>query len=214
MHKKAVLFDLDGTLLDTCEGVLLSVKETEAHFGLPALTDAEYQKFNGPPMKQSMMRYHGLDSETADTVTAYFRERYKTVNLRKAARYAGEIEALTALKARGVRMGVATYKRTDYAIDILKHFELAPFFAVIEGDTEASDRTKADIIRIAAEKLAADPREVVMVGDTMGDYDGATAAGADFIGVTYGFGFTPDGEKPDGVQYCNSFKELLKILCE
>lgn len=212
MEYQAILFDLDGTLLDTCEGVLQSVKETEAHFGLPPLTDAEYAKFYGPPMKQSMMRYHGLNDAQADEATAYFRMRYKTANLLMASRYPQEIETLAALKKRGYRMGVATYKRTDYAVDILRHFGLAPFFEVIEGDTEASDRTKADIIRIAARALSADSASVVMVGDTTGDSEGAAAAGADFIAVTYGYGFTPDGEKPKHAAVCNSFPELLSIL--
>ncbi len=186
---KAIIFDLDGTLLDTCEGVLTSVKDTIKHFGFRELSQEELMTFNGPPMKRSLIKHFNLDNDKADEATEYFREQYRTVNLFKAKRYDNCEECLCFLKDKGYKLGVATYKRTDYAIGILEHFGLAKYFDLIMGDTVGSKRTKADIIKLVSETLCPNPSEVVMIGDMESDFEGAKKASVDFIGLTFGYGF-------------------------
>lgn len=210
-HYEAVLFDLDGTLLDTAEGVLAAVKDTVAHLGLKPLTEAEYLQFNGPPMKQSMMKWFHMNEADADAATAYFRACYRSRHLLQAKPYPGVQDTLCALKAAGMGVGVATYKRTDYAKEILSHFHIAESCDMIVGDTNESNRSKADIIRLAAEAIGAALGSVVMVGDTVGDYTGAVGAGVDFIAVTYGYGFSQGGQLP-AVPAFSSMPEVLNYI--
>ena len=208
----AVIFDLDGTLLDTGEGVIAAVKETSRQFGLRTLTEAKYLRFNGPPMKQSLMKWFGLEESMACEATQYFRSCYLASHLLKAKKYFREDEVLSEMKKSGLRLGVATYKRTDCAQIILEHFGLAKYFEVIWGDTPQSNRTKAEIIRLALEALGGDAKRTVMVGDSPADYAGAKEAGMDFIGVTYGYGFHPgDAVTPD-VPLGNEMTDLLTLV--
>ena len=208
----AVIFDLDGTLLDTGEGVIAAVKETSRHFGLRTLAEADYPRFNGPPMKQSLMKWFGLDEGAATEATEYFRSCYLVSHLLKAKKYPREDEVLSELKEHGLRLGVATYKRSDCAQIILEHFGLAKYFEVILGDTPQSNRTKADIIRLVLEALGGDTSRTVMVGDSPADYTGAKEAGIDFIGMTYGYGFHPEDVVAPDVPLCKDMAELLTLV--
>lgn len=208
----AVIFDLDGTLLDTGEGVIAAVKDTSRQFGLRTLTEAEYLRFNGPPMKQSLMKWFGLEEGMACEATQYFRSCYLASHLLKAKKYPHEDEVLSEMKKSGLRLGVATYKRTDCAQIILEHFGLAKYFEVILGDTPQSNRTKADIIRLVLEALGGDASRTVMVGDSPADYAGAKEAGIDFIGMTYGYGFHPGDVVAPDVPLCKDMAELLTLV--
>lgn len=204
---EAILFDLDGTLLDTCEGVLASVKDTIKHFGFKELSYDELMTFNGPPMKQSLTKWFNLDNETADKATEYFREQYKSVNLFKATIYPNVEETLITLKNTGLKLGVATYKRTDYAISILEHFGVAKYFDLIMGDTVGSKRTKADIIKLVSDTLS---DKSLMIGDMESDYIASVKSKIDFIGLTYGYGFKSDENRD--FPLINSMEEVKEYI--
>ena len=118
MNKKTyrgVIFDLDGTLLDTSEGVFASVRHTVEALGKPALDEATLRTFIGPPVKLSLIRLYGLDEDAANHATEIFRTQYKDHDLLKAEPYAGIKDLIRALRAQGCKIGVATLKREDYA---------------------------------------------------------------------------------------------------
>lgn len=208
---KLIIFDLDGTLLDTTEGVIRSVKETVDYYGLEQLTEEQYMAFNGPPMKKSLMRWFGLDEKKADEATEFYRSRYKNGNYVYAEEYEGIQNVLSQLKKFGYLLGVATYKRTDYAVNILKHFGYAKYFDVIVGDTPGSKRTKTDIIQAVCSELSVNPNDVLMIGDTEGDMNGAIEANVNFLGVTYGYGFR-NGDLSDGIDFISRPVDLISIL--
>lgn len=185
-----VVFDLDGTLLNTTRGVLKSVRFAIGEMGLPMLPDEAVNRFVGPPMQDSFVREYGLSKEEAQRAANIFREHYKTKSLLEAEVYEGIPELLALLKRQGKKLAVATYKRHDYAMDILKHFGIADFCDSMNGADNNNVLTKADILNKCLEEVGNPPRDsVVLIGDSEYDSIGAKNAGIDFIGVTYGFGF-------------------------
>lgn len=186
---KAVLFDLDGTLLDTSEGIKHSVRHTISVMGYKPLSEETILKFVGPPIQNSLMDYCGVDSEEAQRGANVFREFYKSHALFEAVPYDGIMGVLESLKNKGIKIGVATYKREDYAIDLLKHFGIDKFCDVIHGADNENQLTKSDIIRMCINELNFHQNKVVLIGDTIHDAKGAMNEAISFLGVSYGFGF-------------------------
>lgn len=189
---KAILFDLDGTLLDTGEGIRHSVRYTLKKLGLPELSDDVIRKFVGPPIQNSLQMYAGLNAEESQYGANIFREFYKSQALYEARLYDEIIPLLVKLKESGFKIAVATYKREDYAIDLLKHFHIADYCDVIHGADNENKLTKADIVNLCCDELGVDKRYIVLVGDTIHDAKGAMIAGIKFCAVTWGFEFTDD----------------------
>lgn len=186
-----VIFDVDGTLLNTTEGIEAAVQYTIKVSGLPKLPQEQIRTFIGPPIQDSFSRaYKITDKERLQELATVFRNRYKDFELLKAKPYDGIYEVCERLSESGVRMAVATYKREDYAISIMKHFGFDRYMESIYGGDHENKLKKADIIQ----KCLRGSRAAVMIGDTMHDAAGAREADIDFIGVTYGFGFREKGE--------------------
>ena len=193
---RGIIFDLDGTLLDTSEGVLSSVRHTIKTMGYRELPEETLLTFIGPPVKRSLMEHYGLDDAEADRATAVFRDQYKNVDLLKARPYDGILPLLERLKSQGFLIGVATLKREDYALTILEHFGIAERCDLICGSDFASKMQKTDVLDKCLKGLNLSPAEAVLIGDTASDGSGAKCSGTDFIAVTYGFGPSdPDGWK-------------------
>ncbi|MBD5483072.1 MAG: HAD hydrolase-like protein [Lachnospiraceae bacterium] len=186
----AVVFDVDGTLLNTSEGVLSSVRYTiEAH-GLAPLSDEELRRFIGPPIQDSFARVYGLSGDILQELATTFRDRYKGDDLFRAVPYDGIFEVFDELKRRGIPIAVATYKREDYAKRIMHHFGFDRYTDIIYGADHENRLKKADIIRKCLTSAGvASPADAVMVGDSDNDAVGAQNIGLKFLGVTYGFGF-------------------------
>lgn len=187
---KAILFDLDGTLLDTSRGIIESVRHTVNRLGYEQLPVETIMKFVGPPIQKSLITHLGLTPEEAQNGANIFREYYKNNALLKASVFPGIKDVLVKLRNRGLKIGVATYKREDYAIDILKHFQLAEYFDIIHGADNENILTKADIIELCIRELKEDKTSVLLVGDTEHDARGAQVIGIGFIAVIWGFGYT------------------------
>lgn len=138
---QAVLFDLDGTLLDTSEGILSSVKYTIDVMGFEPIDDDLFETFIGPPIQHTLQRIYNLDDATRDKAAAVFRDHYSTVDLCKAKLYDGVLETLSELKKKGIKIAVATYKREDYAAKILDEFGISPYCDWIQGSDFAGKLT-------------------------------------------------------------------------
>lgn len=210
-----VVFDLDGTLLDTTRGVLESVRYTIGAMNLPMLPEEAIKRFVGPPMQDSFVREYGVTKETAQQAANIFRKYYKTKSLLQADVYDGIIELLQMLKKQGKKLAIATYKRHDYAMDILKHFEIADYCDSMNGADNNNVLTKADILDKCLEEIGNPPRDrVVLIGDSEYDSIGAANAGIDFIGVTYGFGFRTESDiaKHPYVAWAESGFDLVKLF--
>ena len=186
---KYVIFDLDGTLLDTKEGILLSVEHTVRELGYGELTLEQKLSFIGPPVQVSLKRIYGLDDIQAQHGAGVFREFYKDRALLKAKPYEGIYDLCGALKDKGIRMAVATYKREDYAVRLLKHYDFDKYCDPMHGADNNNVLKKEDIIMMCVNEMGAKKEECVLIGDTDNDAKGAMEAGIPFVAVTYGFGF-------------------------
>ncbi len=184
-----VLFDLDGTLLDTSRGIFNSVRYAEEKMGFKRINDAQLKAFVGPPPKKMYMDIYGVDEETALAAAKYHREYGRNKAIFEAEVYPGIPDLLMHLKASGVKKGVATLKGQKIAEAILAEFGLLTYFDVVVGMDSQESLTKEDTIRLAMAQT--NSTNCLMVGDSEYDYQGACDASVDFIGVLYGFGFQP-----------------------
>lgn len=194
MRIKNIVFDLDGTLLDTTEGILESVKYAAKKLGYEKLPYSTLLKFVGPPIQNSFIQHYGCDSRTAQYAADIFRDYYKNTALLKAKPYDGIFDLCEHLKNAGIRMSVATYKREDYALTLLCHFGFDRYCNPIHGADNNNILKKADIVNMCLEEMGGTSYDSVLIGDTEHDALGAKNAGINFIAVTYGFGFRNAGD--------------------
>lgn len=209
------VFDVDGTLLDTREGVLASVEHAIRKFGYPMPEPEVLRSFIGPPIQDSFARTYQLDKTQADAMAAEFRLSYKDVNLTKAEPYEGIYELMEELVKRGIRIAVATYKRQDYAERILKYFGFDRYSNILYGSDFEGKLKKMDIIQKCMKDLGStDYTNAVMIGDSWHDANGAEQIGVDFIGVTYGFDFqtAEDVRKYTCIGSADTPMEVLKYF--
>lgn len=190
-----ILFDLDGTLLDTSPGIFNSVRYAESQLGLTPIPDAQLKDFVGPPPKSMYMQIYGLDENRALLAAQKHREYGRTKAIFEAKVYPGIIELLSYLKNQGYKLGVATLKSQSIAETILTHYDIAHFFDVVIGMDAQETLTKCRTIQLAVNRMHTSG-DAILIGDSQYDYDGAREAGIDFLGVLYGFGFVPGGKYP------------------
>ncbi|MGN0819100.1 MAG: HAD hydrolase-like protein [Christensenellaceae bacterium] len=209
-----VIFDVDGTLLNTEEGILSAVKYAIKKHNLPEISDRTISSFIGPPIQDSLKRTYGIDGDFLQEVTASFRARYSGEDLLKASVYDGLLAVFEKLREREIKTAIATYKRQDYAERIVSHFGFDKYTCAVFGADNFNKLKKKDIIEksIACSGVT-DKSRMVMVGDTESDYIGASGVGVGFIAVTYGFGFK---NKADCNFECagvaDNAEELLALL--
>ena len=211
---KTILFDLDGTLLDTTDGVIEAVKITIQELGLKMPNEDVLKAFVGPPMQSSFQKYFDLDKETALKNANLFRANYKKHSLFIAKPYAGSLELLEYLKENGCKLAVATNKSHENAMGILDKFGISKYLDYALGSDLEGKLTKKDIVNICIEKLNAKKEECVLIGDSTADSTGAKEAGIDFIALTYGFGFKSKNDL-DGIANVgiyNSIEELKEYF--
>ena len=194
MKKIKFIFDLDGTLLDTSEGITESAAYAVKAMGFSELTYEELLSFIGPPVQASFMRLYGCSEDIAQKATDIFREYYKDHGLLKAKPYNGIYDLCGLLGNHGIKTAAATYKREDYAVKLLKHFHFDEYFCTMHGADPANVLTKADIINICLSEMGGRKDDTVLIGDTEHDAKGAEGSGISFIGVTYGFGFRSEDD--------------------
>lgn len=184
---ETVIFDLDGTLLDTSPGIFGSVRFAEKQMGFAPIPDDKLRVFVGPPPKQMYQKVYGVNEEAAAQATAYHRQYSREKAIYEASIYPGMKETLTALQQQGYKLAVATLKGQKIAENVLQIHGLYDFFDSIVGMDEAESFTKCKTIQVAMAETNT-TGNVLMVGDSEYDYIGACEANVDFVGAVYGFG--------------------------
>ena len=211
MKKKSILFDLDGTLTDSGEGIINCAVLALEHFGLPIPSREEMRVFVGPPLSESFQRF-GVRPEHIDEAIAVYRSRYIPIGKFENTPYPGIRELLEVLQQHGHRLYVATSKPEGMSIDILEHFDLAKYFTRICGAAmDMSRNSKEAVIAYLLAQCGSDA-DMVMVGDTTFDVIGAKAHGIPCIGVDWGYGEAEDMEAAGAVAIAHSPEELLRLI--
>ena len=151
---KYLLFDLDGTLTDSQEGITKSVSYALINLGVKDLPDDIKLRFIGPPLKDSFAKYCGFDEETTKKAIALYRERYSTVGKFENRPYDGIPSLLKELKEAGRVLVIASSKPTGFVEDILEKFEIKDYFDIISGaDLSGNKSEKEDVIKYALDVL-------------------------------------------------------------
>ena len=206
MKYKTIVWDIDGTLLNTLEGLVAAYQYTIEQLNLPEKSYEEIATFIGPTPQTIFVSKFGLSEIEAQKAADVFRDRYKNVDLLKAEPYPNLLSVLESFSKMGYKQAVATNKRQDYAVDICKHFGIDKYCQPIYGTDNFNKLSKAELIKNCLKDLEVADNQVAMIGDTVGDKTAAEQAGIDFIGVNYGFGF----KNIKG--YANSPADILDLL--
>ena len=184
---RCILFDFDGTVFDTVEGITKSVQYAIRKRGMDAPL-SKLRCFAGPPLTDMFMEHFGFDRKSAEQAVTDYRERYGPIGLYECRVFPGIKEALSELRNRGYLLGIATSKPQHLAETLLKNECMLSLFDGISGSLPSgNDSTKADVLRSVMEKLSVLPEESVLIGDTKYDVLGAKACGLDCIGVSWGY---------------------------
>lgn len=190
MKHKTVLFDFDGTLMDTSRGILYCAKRTIEDMGFALPDDTALRKFIGPPLKLSFVGVCGMSDEQATKAVQHYRERYAEEGMLEADIYPGMEKLLQDLDAAGVTCAVASVKMETIVRKTLAHFKLTDYFDAICGaPQDINIKGKEAIVREAVSRTNSAPADCLLVGDSDYDAKGAQGAGVDFCAVLWGFGF-------------------------
>ena len=212
---KNVLFDLDGTLTDPAEGILNSIRHSLTYYPEVKVPEtAILQKFIGPPLWESYVKYCGMDKRTAEEAVEHYREYFRPKGIFENKLYDGIHELLKTLKENGVNIRLATSKPQVFAEQILEHFGISEYFTSVQGSKlDGSIVNKEDIIRlIITENEGITASNTVMIGDTAFDIAGAKKNGIRAIGVAYGYGSKSELAEAGAFMITKSVEELSVLL--
>ena len=209
-YDKCVIFDLDGTLTRSEEGIWNSVRYTAEQMGFPVPDDATLRKFIGPPLDYSFQTWMGMSEEQADEATRVYRSRYQTIGLFENQVYPGIRRLLRGLKRQGCWVAVATGKPQSPSERIIEHFGLSPWIDRIVGSREKMGADKVALIRAA---LPDEYGEAWMVGDRKFDVEGGRAVGVKTVGVGYGYGSEEELRAAGCDEYAATVQALIDFFC-
>lgn len=215
MKYNVVLWDFDGTLVDTSEGIFHSLRVAFSRMEMPIPSLDILQKFIGPPMIYSFQTFIGFSYEQAVQAVQFFREDYETNGIYKSQVYDGIHNVMEQLHKQGRKLGVATLKPEKMAKILLKHFGLDEYIDVCvgTGSDEESSASKAGLIKNALEQLnCEDKSQSVLIGDTVYDAVGAEQVKIDFIAAAYGFGIDEERDRLKSVGIAHNTNDIYNIL--
>ncbi len=207
---RCVIFDLDGTLTQSEEGIFNCVRYAADKLGFEAPDEETLHKFVGPPLHYSFREYMGMDEATADLAVTTYRERYTTVGLFENRVYPGIRRLLRTLKREGFYIGIATGKPQGPAERIIEHFGLSKYFDKIVGPTGKIGAEKDWLIRNA---LPETYDEAWMIGDRKFDIEGGKAVGIRTMGVGYGYGDEEELRAAGCDVYAPAVQDVIDALC-
>ena len=209
-----ILFDLDGTIVDSAPGITATLAYMFEQLGKPIPTPSELLKYVGPPLLDSFRDLAGFDAEESAAALAIYREKYLNVGAYDATQYPGVGQVLKAVHESPVPMSLATSKPETPATLILEHFNLARYFDIITGASDDEVRSaKKDVVAEALIRLAAmgaDISRPVLVGDREHDVHGAAANDVPTIFVEWGYGSV--AEQVGSVAVVKTPQELQTLL--
>lgn len=215
MAYSTIIFDLDGTLVDTSKGILDCIRQTERQFGFEPLPDEIIRTFIGPPILGCFLQHYGVSREQADQMLDYYRSIYWQDGLTRGSVYPGCRELLQTLRQRGCKLGVATMKVEHFALRNLTEFDLLGSFDMICGYSDELKPTKAQLIQRCLQHFGVtDHSTVLMVGDSTYDAEGAFVSGVDYAAMAEGLGYQnpEDLERFPSVVQARSYAELSAFL--
>ncbi len=211
---KAVLFDFDGTIADSSEGIMACALRTVETIGYDtsSYTKEYLKRFIGPPLRDCFRITFNVPEDKIEECVSTYRTFYNEKGMFMMHAYPGMKELLYALRAMGVKTAVATNKMEELAVRCIHYLGMDDAFDVIKGPVVDGGISKAEVIREALRSLGVEKEEALMVGDTANDEIGAETAGVAFSAVKWGFGFSVSN--PENLELVEDPSEILRIVIE
>ena len=212
MQTELVVFDMDGTLANTAPGIIASFLEVAHVLDIPEPPlESVYQSTSGSLM-ENLMRIYGLNNDQAVEALGIFKDYYNNTGYLQSELFPGMRETLETIHGKGIKLGVATMKLDEYAKQLVEHWGLSDYFVDVCGADVFGTLTKSDLIDKCIYAAGVDSSETLMVGDTVHDLKGARDSGTRFVAVTFGYGFTPDLCRENGIPFTETAGGVLDFL--
>ncbi len=214
---KVVIFDLDGTMIDSEEGITKCVQYALDAYGVREPDLKKLRCFIGPPLEPVFMERYGMTEAEAWQSVLKYRERFDEKGIFECRLYEGVREAVARLREKGYVLALASSKPETACRRILAHFGLDVFFDEIAGATlDGSVSTKQEVLDELSGRLGERTAraEMCLIGDTKYDAEGAKAVGIRCIGVSYGFGTAEELLAAGAETVCSSIAEVEKYIEE
>lgn len=209
-----VLFDFDGTVYDTVEGIAKSAQYAAAKQGYDRPLEA-FRCFAGPPLLDMFMEQFGMSREEAFRAIDDFRARYLPVGVYESRIFPGIPELIAELRRLGCVLGVATSKPQTLAEKLMRDVDVYELFDYVAGSSlDGNDDAKWQVTKRAMDALHAVPEETVLVGDTKYDVLGAHTCGIKCIGVRYGYAAPGELEAAGADYMADTVEDIKKIVME
>lgn len=185
-----ILFDLDGTVIDSYKGIADSIKHVLETLNIESLSDSILKRFIGPPLEKSFIKYcDDINEDNIEHVINIYRDHYREIGIYDCHLYPDIIECLTILKNNNKNIYLATAKPRPFAKTILIHLNIEHFFNKIYGvEFNSSIKNKYDVMSYAIEYSNLDINSSIMIGDREDDAIASKKLGIDILSVRYGYG--------------------------
>ena len=210
-----VIFDFDGTVVDTGEGIIKSLQYSFEQMGREIPDMSDLKKFIGPPIHYSYTHFYNVSEDEVGMYIKKYRERYKIKGIYECELYEGMKELLSELKGRGVKLGIASSKPEHLIYSVADYLEITDMFDAIVGVKidDSNHSTKTGLVLEAMKKLGAtDKEKVLMVGDRCFDIDGAAGAGVKSCGALWGYGNKEEFEAHNADFMAEKPENVLELL--
>lgn len=210
-----VIFDFDGTVVDTGEGILKSLQYSFEQMGREVPDMSDLKRFIGPPIHYSYTHYYGVSEEEVGEYIKKYRERYTVKGIYECELYEGIPELIDALKNRGIKVGIASSKPLRLIYNVADYLGITESFDAIVGVRidDSNHSSKTGLILEAMELMGADDKnEVLMVGDRLYDIEGAKGAGVKSCGALWGYGSQEEFRQYEADFIVRQAKDVLDLV--
>lgn len=209
------IFDLDGTIVESSEGIIQSVKYALNKMGKTEYDEKILMKFIGPPLTDSFSLYFNMSESDANKAVAFYRENYSVDGVYKTRLYDGVKELIISLKQKGVKVYIASSKPQVFVEKVLKSHGLNEYFDFVAGATfDKTRHNKIDVLKYLLEQTGIDTNQSLMIGDRFHDIEGGHHFNIKSAGVLYGFGNREEFIKYDADYIVNDCSALYKIITD
>lgn len=207
-----IIFDFDGTIVDTKESILIAVKETLEHFSLPLMEDSQLESLIGLPARATFENAGCLNGELDKAVKEY-RRRYDNIALKTVSLFPSVADTLKMLRQKNVKLTIASNKGKDALKTLLNHFGINKLFSFVVGEQDVINKKPApDMAKLIIKRLNCSPLNTMIVGDTTFDIEMGKSAGCLTCAVAYGCQSINELRLASPEFIINEFNELLEIV--